>query len=858
MKNKKIVTLFATLGLITCLYTKTNAVMFYDTMGTRYEGAVERLGELGIVNGVSPRTFDANKTVTRAEFAKLVVESIWSKDDIETLALENIEYNFKDVSKDAWYYKYVLVATNSGFINGYEDNTFRPNDEVTYEQAAKIFTKILGHTYLIETDPRGWSAEYMDKLYELNLDEGTTYFDKKDSATRGNVAIMLWNAFTENVWDKIYLNDSTGFTFVNSGKTLFSKRIKGHKYIENKQITGFADYNNELYVQIGNGLYRYYDQNTVATFSMLGGKADALLKYIRYPEDEYCYEVIGLSTDIGSTLYSGRLTELKNEGFDAPDDKYQVGTKDEYRFYIKDENDEEQDRIVSLGTGTRRFYVEEIKIDKKDSKTIEEDEEYKKQILSRKHEDYLYISKKEVATRTVKINDSYIIEDGAVLFKDNKWVKWNTVKEGDVITEIVKDKYYMLSTDTVDVSVVDYSKEGNVVTFKTSKGEYIAYSNTEWLGYFDDNAKELSRVKTKELENLKGKKAKLLLDFAGKVARIELLEGSEDTDLLEMNVGFFVGDYYIYKNEKEVCMLRMESNRTSKKYETTLSAVNADTGDIVQMIFDEKDDKKVRSVKVLNTTTEINENLKFEKESYNALTKKVKNKYLADNALICLVKYHYDFGKYDRVDSFDVNNLTLNEFEHLKSDKHEFFTIVDDDDLIRAILIKDFSEQEEIYYGKVEKIYTDRKDDKLKVKIDVIGNSDMEFLPSGLLKCEEGDLISFRLIGENSFEVCEKFSTDVLGYHKDIIVKKVSVTKEVDAINGTVNLKEGIILSQRKEHNMNDYTIILLRVDKDKEGNWVIDKATEHTLDDLRLLANDRIAINEIEDTIIVYRGYKE
>lgn len=45
---------------------------------------------------------------------------------------------FKDVKPNAWYYSYVMKASEMGIIDGYKDKTFRPNDKVTRGQLAKI------------------------------------------------------------------------------------------------------------------------------------------------------------------------------------------------------------------------------------------------------------------------------------------------------------------------------------------------------------------------------------------------------------------------------------------------------------------------------------------------------------------------------------------------------------------------------------------------------------------------------------------------------------------------------------------------------------------------------------------------
>ena len=88
MRNKKCIAMLATLGLVLCMNSKTNAIRFYDTVGTRYEGAVERLGELKVVNGVSDKTFNFGKTVTRAELAKMIVQIAFSEKEIEKVQEE--------------------------------------------------------------------------------------------------------------------------------------------------------------------------------------------------------------------------------------------------------------------------------------------------------------------------------------------------------------------------------------------------------------------------------------------------------------------------------------------------------------------------------------------------------------------------------------------------------------------------------------------------------------------------------------------------------------------------------------------------------------------------------------------------
>ncbi|GAA0866046.1 S-layer homology domain-containing protein [Paraclostridium tenue] len=85
-------------------------------------------------NGYEDNTFRPDNQITRAEFVKLVNKYFGFED-------KGIS-NFKDINQKNWYYNDVCIAIKAGYINGYEDNTFRPNNLITREEAAKIIVSI--------------------------------------------------------------------------------------------------------------------------------------------------------------------------------------------------------------------------------------------------------------------------------------------------------------------------------------------------------------------------------------------------------------------------------------------------------------------------------------------------------------------------------------------------------------------------------------------------------------------------------------------------------------------------------------------------------------------------------------------
>ena len=102
---------------------------------TWYGRALMNLDLLGIVKGYEDGTFRPNQPVSRAEFVVLLSR---------IHELEAGEKSFPDVPKTHWAYDAIAAAGAAGWINGYEDGTFRPNESVKRIEAVKMINNMLG------------------------------------------------------------------------------------------------------------------------------------------------------------------------------------------------------------------------------------------------------------------------------------------------------------------------------------------------------------------------------------------------------------------------------------------------------------------------------------------------------------------------------------------------------------------------------------------------------------------------------------------------------------------------------------------------------------------------------------------
>lgn len=88
---------------------------------------------------------------------------------ISNLNIEDV-YSFNDV-KEHWARNNITELTNSNIINGFEDNTFRPNNNITIAQFIKMVIKIKGEN--IKQGKEYWAQPFIDKATDLSIiDEG--------------------------------------------------------------------------------------------------------------------------------------------------------------------------------------------------------------------------------------------------------------------------------------------------------------------------------------------------------------------------------------------------------------------------------------------------------------------------------------------------------------------------------------------------------------------------------------------------------------------------------------------------------------------------------------------------------------
>ncbi|WP_318618206.1 S-layer homology domain-containing protein [Sporosarcina sp. YIM B06819] len=173
----------------------SDAVVFKDVnKKAHYYAPIMDLSARGIVKGYSDGTYKPGNAVTRGQAAKILALSL----GLDTVNVVNP--GFKDVKETDANYGPIAALAQAGIINGYDDKTFKPNNNLKRSQMAKIIT--LGYKLTEEslkdqrfTDVKSSDsyAGYVQALLTNNITTGNTptTFGPNALVTRGQIASFV-------------------------------------------------------------------------------------------------------------------------------------------------------------------------------------------------------------------------------------------------------------------------------------------------------------------------------------------------------------------------------------------------------------------------------------------------------------------------------------------------------------------------------------------------------------------------------------------------------------------------------------------------------------------------------------------
>ena len=164
--------------------------------------------------------------------------------------------SFNDVAPGAWYYDYIAKAEAAGILKGYEDGSFRPQGEITRAEFAAIATRFdklspapmaftdvandyWAHDAIAAAYGKGWIAGYEDNTFRPAQN-----IKRSEVATLTN---QVLNRYADKDWVQANRQAIINFTDVNESHWAFypiTEATNGHDY------TRKSDGKNETWIQL--------------------------------------------------------------------------------------------------------------------------------------------------------------------------------------------------------------------------------------------------------------------------------------------------------------------------------------------------------------------------------------------------------------------------------------------------------------------------------------------------------------------------------------------------------------------------------------------------------------------------------
>ncbi len=135
-----------------------------------FSDAAQRLSDLGIINGYTDGSFRPYGSVTREEFAKMIVCAMDKEDDARAMSGQTSK--FYDIPSGSWSVPYVNYISEKGIIKGYANGSFGPKNNINFAEASTILCRLLG--YDEKSVGYYWPNNYILKSNELGFNFGTS------------------------------------------------------------------------------------------------------------------------------------------------------------------------------------------------------------------------------------------------------------------------------------------------------------------------------------------------------------------------------------------------------------------------------------------------------------------------------------------------------------------------------------------------------------------------------------------------------------------------------------------------------------------------------------------------------------
>ncbi len=221
------------------------------------------LYELGIVEGFEDGQLHPERLLTRAQFAKMLNKTY------PDVVVHQLAYMFSDLPEEHWAYADVQKALNAGWLKGFDDGTFRPDMNITFEQAVTVICRVKG----ISADEKNYPNSYISAAIENSLSDGVDALIG-ENINRMQAARLIVNALA---YDERQLEKEKNQSYLNAVMPSASGGGGGGgSFVATESVmmdeAGYYEpeipYNTEEYVSNDENVFKNTITSPLSTFSI--------------------------------------------------------------------------------------------------------------------------------------------------------------------------------------------------------------------------------------------------------------------------------------------------------------------------------------------------------------------------------------------------------------------------------------------------------------------------------------------------------------------------------------------------------------------------------------------------------------
>ena len=180
--------------------------------------------QTAITLGAVPTGQELGANVTRGAFAKMLVSFSTYRESVD--AQGTVGTLYRDVPGTSQWAPYIRIAVQQGWMNGYTDGSFRPDNTVTLEEACAAVLKLLSYK---TTDLTGsFPQAQLNKAQQIGLRDQLTC-TQGQTMTYEQCTLLLYNALRANTASGSAYGSSLGFTVSNGQVDTSSVLLKSRK-----------------------------------------------------------------------------------------------------------------------------------------------------------------------------------------------------------------------------------------------------------------------------------------------------------------------------------------------------------------------------------------------------------------------------------------------------------------------------------------------------------------------------------------------------------------------------------------------------------------------------------------------------